>query len=307
MDDFNRISYVVKNSPYLKGLLFLPLGLVYSFQMLITDRVFTFYGDGFPFNLIFVYGGLFLLIGIFYYFYAKSIGSVSLYPKTLSGKSVGKAVLILFLYIVTASVGIFIDNFSFFSSLFLAFLTLVFPNFKNNLKYRKYVFMIAAAIVVAGILPLNRFFTFGTHFEQPITRAYLPLVTFGILTAVCNHFALLNFMRPLRPETIRNTPASLDPVLGDPANLTVLAALANCQNADFVFLQKISQLDEYNFTRQIYSMEQAGLLYTFQLPTGIFKNRLAASITPTGWQIVTQIYNETIAGQTLSQPQPSVA
>ncbi len=88
-------------------------------------------------------------------------------------------------------------------------------------------------------------------------------------------------------RTTRNDRESPDGLL-----LTILAVLCNCKNADFTFLRKMCQAEETEFYRQLFRLQQAGLIWTHELPNGALKKVTRASITPTGWQIVNQIYNE---------------
>ena len=54
--------------------------------------------------------------------------------------------------------------------------------------------------------------------------------------------------------------AGLDRLVHEPARLAILTALAACQKADFVFLQRITGLTVGNLSSHISKLEEAGLV-----------------------------------------------
>jgi DNA-binding MarR family transcriptional regulator len=46
----------------------------------------------------------------------------------------------------------------------------------------------------------------------------------------------------------------------EPARLAILTALSSCASADFVFLQRVTQLSKGNLSVQLTNLEQAGLI-----------------------------------------------
>jgi DNA-binding transcriptional ArsR family regulator len=49
-------------------------------------------------------------------------------------------------------------------------------------------------------------------------------------------------------------------LIHEPARLTILTVLSSCASADFIFLQKITQLSKGNLSVQLTNLEQAGLV-----------------------------------------------
>lgn len=56
--------------------------------------------------------------------------------------------------------------------------------------------------------------------------------------------------------------ANLDRRVHDPARLSILTALAACERADFLFLQRITGLTKGNLSSHLSKLEEAGLVET---------------------------------------------
>ncbi len=56
--------------------------------------------------------------------------------------------------------------------------------------------------------------------------------------------------------------ASLDRLLHEPARLAIMTALMACENADFLFLQRLTGLSSGNLSVQITRLEEAEMLST---------------------------------------------
>jgi DNA-binding MarR family transcriptional regulator len=54
--------------------------------------------------------------------------------------------------------------------------------------------------------------------------------------------------------------AATDRLIHEPARLVVLTALASCESADFVFLQRLTALQAGNLSQHLAKLEQAGLI-----------------------------------------------
>jgi hypothetical protein len=294
MDDLNRISFVVKNFGQLMGLLYLPLAMVFLGQILIANQVFTQFPGLLLIYFVICYGLPLLLIGLIYRFYKNSFGSFTSYK---SQAFTAKSLQFLSLFILYIMVFLFEftnKGSGFLFGPFFAFVLVTFPDLKENMIYRKSVFLIAGVILVINFIPINLFFSFKYDFSMAGTKNLLYISLAFFLTGIFNHFLLLRLMRPVRAESLvnQNSQAGLDPIFNNPTNLTILAVLCNCKDADFTFLRKMCQVEETEFYRHLFWLEQAGLIWTHELPNGTLKKVTHASITPTGWQIVNQIYNE---------------
>jgi DNA-binding MarR family transcriptional regulator len=54
--------------------------------------------------------------------------------------------------------------------------------------------------------------------------------------------------------------ANMDRLVHDPARLAILAALSSCEQAEFVFLQRITGLTKGNLSSHLAKLEEAGLI-----------------------------------------------
>jgi DNA-binding MarR family transcriptional regulator len=66
--------------------------------------------------------------------------------------------------------------------------------------------------------------------------------------------------------------AELDRLIHEPARLSILSALAACQNADFLYLQRLTGLTKGNLSSHIAKLETAGLVQvekTFERKTPV--------------------------------------
>jgi DNA-binding transcriptional ArsR family regulator len=52
----------------------------------------------------------------------------------------------------------------------------------------------------------------------------------------------------------------LDKLLHEPARLAIMTALANCESADFLFLQSLTGLSKGNLSGHLSKLEEAGLV-----------------------------------------------
>jgi DNA-binding transcriptional ArsR family regulator len=58
----------------------------------------------------------------------------------------------------------------------------------------------------------------------------------------------------------RMTVPSPNRLVHEPARLAILTVLSSCSSADFVFLQRVTQLSKGNLSVQLTNLEQAGLI-----------------------------------------------
>jgi DNA-binding MarR family transcriptional regulator len=54
--------------------------------------------------------------------------------------------------------------------------------------------------------------------------------------------------------------AALDRLVHEPARLSILTALASCESADFLYLQRLTGLSKGNLSSHLSKLEEAGLL-----------------------------------------------
>ncbi len=54
--------------------------------------------------------------------------------------------------------------------------------------------------------------------------------------------------------------AGLDRLIHEPARLAVLTALASCESADFLYLQRLTGLSKGNLSSHLSKLEEAGLV-----------------------------------------------
>lgn len=292
MEDFNRISFIVKNFDKLKGLYFFAVALFYSYQLISPFQPTGMYTEFMLPLMLLTLGLPLLLLGFIPLYYKKSVGTVTAHKKKTNP---AKSILIFCIGVIVfiaAMYEIMNKGSGFIFALFFAGILLATPNFKENWARRRYIFPVAAIILLIGLLPFNQFFNFKYDWSASGLKNGLSIMLFYIPVGIFDHFLLLRQMRPLRAESIKNSQASHDPILGDPANLTILAVLSNCQSADFTFLRKMSHLEETEFYRRITGLQQAGLVFIHEVFMGRNKTLRTVSITPLGWQIVNQIYNE---------------
>jgi DNA-binding transcriptional ArsR family regulator len=79
--------------------------------------------------------------------------------------------------------------------------------------------------------------------------------------------------------------ANLDRLVHEPARLAILTALASCQKADFLFLQRLTGLSAGNLSVHLSKLEEAHLV---QVEKQILGKRVntQVSITAEGWQVI---------------------
>lgn len=95
-----------------------------------------------------------------------------------------------------------------------------------------------------------------------------------------------------------STIANLDRVIHDPTRLAILTALSSCEEADFLFLQRLIGLTKGNLSGHLSKLEQAELVNirkTFQGKRPI----TYLSLTPAGkeaiethWQVLHRLQQE---------------
>jgi DNA-binding MarR family transcriptional regulator len=81
--------------------------------------------------------------------------------------------------------------------------------------------------------------------------------------------------------------ANLDRLVHEPARLAILTALASCQKADFLFLQRLTGLSAGNLSVHLSKLEEAGLVQTEKQILGRRVNT-QVSITNEGRRVIEQ-------------------
>jgi DNA-binding MarR family transcriptional regulator len=79
--------------------------------------------------------------------------------------------------------------------------------------------------------------------------------------------------------------ATLDRLVHEPARLSLLTALATCESADFLYLQRLTGLSKGNLSSHLSKLEEAGLLAVTKQFKGKTPNTLLA-ITERGRQAI---------------------
>ncbi len=64
----------------------------------------------------------------------------------------------------------------------------------------------------------------------------------------------------------------LDKLLHEPARLAIMTALANCESADFTFLQSLTGLSKGNLSSHLIKLEEAGVVYIVKSFVGKIPN-----------------------------------
>ena len=64
----------------------------------------------------------------------------------------------------------------------------------------------------------------------------------------------------------------LDKLLHEPARLAIMTALANCDSADFTFLQSLTGLSKGNLSSHLSKLEDAGLVLIYKSFVGKIPN-----------------------------------
>jgi DNA-binding MarR family transcriptional regulator len=81
--------------------------------------------------------------------------------------------------------------------------------------------------------------------------------------------------------------ANLDRLVHEPARLAILTALASCQKADFIFLQRLTGLSSGNLSVHLAKLEEAGWIRIEKQIVGKRANT-NVSITDPGRQTIEQ-------------------
>jgi DNA-binding MarR family transcriptional regulator len=85
--------------------------------------------------------------------------------------------------------------------------------------------------------------------------------------------------------------ANLDRLVHEPARLAVLTALASCQKADFLFLQRLTRLSPGNLSVHISKLEEAGLVKT-EKKIVEKRTNTHVSITGEGHRVIEQYWKK---------------
>ncbi len=93
----------------------------------------------------------------------------------------------------------------------------------------------------------------------------------------------------------RNTFPSPNRLVHEPARLAILTVLSACQSADFIFLQRVTELSKGNLSVQLTNLEQAGLVVIVKeivdkkMRTTVSLSNRGASEIEEYWQIMDAI------------------
>lgn len=79
----------------------------------------------------------------------------------------------------------------------------------------------------------------------------------------------------------------LDKLLHEPARLAIMTALANCESANFVFLQSLTGLSKGNLSSHLSKLEEAELVRVEKTFIGKIPNT-SASLTKNGAQAIAE-------------------
>lgn len=79
----------------------------------------------------------------------------------------------------------------------------------------------------------------------------------------------------------------LDKLLHEPARLAIMTALANCESANFVFLQSLTGLSKGNLSSHLSKLEEAGFVYIEKTFVGKIPNT-SASLTDSGTKAIAE-------------------
>jgi len=80
-----------------------------------------------------------------------------------------------------------------------------------------------------------------------------------------------------------------DRFIHEPARLTILTVLSSCKTADFVFLQRITELSKGNLSVQLSKLEEAGLVRIDKAFLGK-KPNTSASLTAKGAEALSEYW-----------------
>ena len=98
--------------------------------------------------------------------------------------------------------------------------------------------------------------------------------------------------------------AGLDRLVHEPARLAILTALANCQSADFLFLQRLTGLSKGNLSSHLSKLEAAGLVkiekaFSGKTPTtSLSLTRQGRAHTKRHWERLDQLRADALRWQT---------
>ncbi len=76
-------------------------------------------------------------------------------------------------------------------------------------------------------------------------------------------------------------PSRFDPIIHQPSRLSIMAVLAGCESADFVYLQGATGLTRGTLSKHLKKLADAGYITIAKTFKGSYPNT-SASLTPTG-------------------------
>ncbi len=80
---------------------------------------------------------------------------------------------------------------------------------------------------------------------------------------------------------------ALDKLLHEPARLAIMTALANCESANFVFLQSLTGLSKGNLSSHLTKLEEANFVYIEKTFVGKIPNT-SAGLTDSGAKAINE-------------------
>ena len=76
-------------------------------------------------------------------------------------------------------------------------------------------------------------------------------------------------------------PSQFDPIIHQPSRLSIMAVLAGCDSADFVYLQGATELTKGTLSKHLKKLEEAGYIDIVKSFKGSYPNT-SAMLTPAG-------------------------
>jgi hypothetical protein len=101
----------------------------------------------------------------------------------------------------------------------------------------------------------------------------------------------------------RNISQSPNRLIHEPARLAILTVLSSCRSADFVFLQRATELSKGNLSVQLTNLEQGGLIEITKeivdkkMRTTVSLSRRGATDIEDYWQIMDDIRARMVGGE----------
>jgi DNA-binding transcriptional ArsR family regulator len=88
--------------------------------------------------------------------------------------------------------------------------------------------------------------------------------------------------------------AGLDKLIHEPARLAIVTALASCETADFLYLQRLTGLSKGNLSAHLSKLETAGLVHIRKQFVGKTPQTVAA-LTEAGQEAVAEYWQQLTA------------